>query len=123
MKFDNGAVIDSFTTIDNEILTKIYQAKNLTKNYKDILLYLCREVFYQETSGVVRTEWWAAAHITADEVGCSERTVRRAYEYLEKRNVLTTRKEMKPTLDKNGREVWRNTTLVKFNTNTTEWLI
>lgn len=123
MKYDNGVTIESFTTIDNEILTKIYKAKNLTNNYKDVLIYLCREVLFQEISGIVRTEWWAAAHITASEVGCSERTVRRAYEYFEKRGVITTRKQMKPTLDKNGKEVWRNTKRVKFNTNPQGWLI
>jgi hypothetical protein len=109
--------------MDNHMLEKIYQARNLTKAEKDILLALCRTIFHQSNTGVVQTEWWAAAPFIADEVNWSERTVRRAYKSLERKKVLTTSIAPMQTKDKDGNQILRNTIKVKFNTKLDEWKI
>ena len=53
MQYDDGTLIKDWTSIDNEVLEKIYQSRNLTKAEKDILLATCRQVFHQRKRGIV----------------------------------------------------------------------
>jgi hypothetical protein len=123
MQYDDGILIKDFTSIDNEVLEKIYQSRNLTGSEKDILLSLCRQVFYQPKKGIVQTEWWASALFTAKRVKLSERTVWRAYKTLEKMNVLKRSLALRLTKGKNGKQVYRETLRIKFNTKVQQWAI
>lgn len=122
MKYDNGQEIVDFLSIDNELLTKVYRARNLTKTQKDVLLSICKQVFFQEVSGVVRTDWWGTVSITAQDVGCSERTVRRVYSELEKRNIIKTRKELRQSTDKKGNVIYRKAFRITINTHINGWI-
>ena len=123
MKFDNGKMIDDFTTIDNKILSKIYKDITLTKAQKNVLLSLCRQIFHQGIPGIVQTEWWGAADVTAKDVGVSERTVRRAYKELEARNIIKVRQEWKLNTDRNGHEGYRRVNRITINVNVEEWAL
>ena len=123
MQYDDGTLIKDFTSIDNDVLRKIYRSRSLSTQERNVLLSLCRQVFYQPKNGIVQTEWWGAALITAKDVGVSERTVRRALKTLEKKNVITVSQAPRPTTDKNGNYVLRKTNRVKFNTQVHQWAI
>lgn len=122
MKYDNGKGIKDFTAMDNEILEKIYRIQGLSQLDKDILLSLCRQVFYQDENNVVRTSWWAAADITAKDVGCSERSVRRAYRKLVKRKVISMKLRLREK-DVNGNPVPRRVNWISINTDTDTWKV
>jgi DNA-binding transcriptional regulator YhcF (GntR family) len=123
MQYDDGTLIKDFTSIDNDVIRKIYRSKNLSTQAKNVLLSLCRQVFYQVKAGVVQTERWGAVYVTAKDVGISERTVRRAYKTLQKMNVIKVSQVPRLTTDKNGNQVFRKTNSVKFNTQVHQWAI
>ncbi len=121
-RYDHGNIINDFTVMDNEILGKISKINDLSKTEKDVLISLCRQVFYQNKLKVVRTSWWGAADITASAIGCSERSVRRAYEELEGRNII--QKELKVReVNINGRTVPRQVIWITINTDTSTWKV
>jgi len=43
----------------------------------------------------MRTSWWGAAKVTAEETGISERQVRRAYGELVKRKIISKTKRLR----------------------------
>ena len=120
MRYDNGKEIKEWTSIDNEILERIYRIQDLSKLDKDIFVSLCRQVFRQDGDNIVRTSWWAAADITAKQVGCSERSVRRAYKELAKRKMIATKLRLREK-DINGKSVPRKVNWITINTNTDTW--
>lgn len=121
MKYDNGQEIPEFTAVDNAILEKIAKIQDLTKLEKDILLSLCRQIFHQDGNNIVQTSWWGAADVTADRVGCSERSVRRAYKELEKRNIISKRLELREE-DIDGNPVPRKCNWITMNIDTDTWI-
>ena len=122
MKYDNGKEIKRFTAMDSEILEKIYRIRDMSKLNKDIFLSLCRQIFYQDENNIVRTSWWGAADITANDVGCSERQVRRAYREFVDRNMISKRLEIREE-DINGRAVPRPVNWITINTDTETWKV
>lgn len=120
MRYDNGKEIKDWTSIDNEILERIYRIQDLSKLDKDIFVSLCRQVFRQDGDNIVRTSWWAAADITAKQVGCSERSVRRAYKELTKRKMIATKLRLREK-DINGKSVPRKVNWITINTDTDTW--
>ena len=120
MRFDNGKEIKDFTAMDNEILEKIYRIQDLSKLAKDIFVSLCRQIFRQDGNNIVRTSWWAAADITAKQVGCSERSMRRAYKELAERKMISTKLRLREK-DTNGNPVPRKVNWMTINTNTDAW--
>ena len=122
MRFSNGKEVESFTAMDNDILTKICRITDLSKGTKDVLISLCRQVFYQNDDNVVRTSWWAAAEITAGEVGMSERQVRRAYNELVERNIISKTKRVREN-DICGNVVPRSTNWITINTDVDSWKV
>jgi len=122
MQFDNGKEIKDFTAMDNEILEKIYRIQDLSKLDKDIFLSTCRQVFNQDGNNIVRTSWWAAADITAKDVGCSERSVRRAYEEFAKRKMISKKLRLREKNTK-GKAVPRNVNWITINTDTDTWKV
>ena len=122
MKYDNGQEIPEFTSMDNAIIERITRIQDLSKLEKDILLSLCRQIFHQDENHVVQTSWWGAADVTADAVGCSERSVRRAYDELEKRNIISKRLELREA-DIDGNLVPRKCNWITINTNTDTWIV
>ena len=95
MIYDNGKEIRDWTSIDNEVLEKIYRIEDLSKLTKDVLVSLCRQIFHQDGDNVMSTSGWAAANVTAKQVGCSERGVRRAYDELVERNIISKEKRLR----------------------------
>ncbi len=122
MKYDNGREIPEFTCMDNPTMEKIARIADLSQLDKDILLSLCRQIFYQDEYHVVQTSWWGAAGVTADAVGCSERSVRRVYRQLEERNIISRRLLLRET-DTNGNLVPRKVNWITINTDTTTWIV
>ena len=122
MRYDNGKEIPEFTSIDNAILEKITRIQDLSKLEKDVLLSLCRQIFHQDEDHVVQTSWWGAANVTADALGCSERSVRRAYDELGKRNIISKRLKLREE-DINGNPVPRKCNWITINTNTKIWVV
>lgn len=120
MRFDNGREVESWTAMDNEILSKICRISDLSKATKDVLISLCQQVFFQNGEHCIRTSWWGAAKITAAEVGISERQVLRAYEELVRRNIITKTKRVREK-DTNGNVLPRNTNWVTINTDVDSW--
>ena len=120
MRFSNGKEVESFTAMDNDILTKICRITDLSMGTKDVLISLCRQVFYQNEDNVIRTSWWAAADITAGEVGISERQVRRAYNELAERNIISKELKLREN-DVCGKVIPRNTLWITINTDVDSW--
>ena len=117
MIYDNGKEIESWTSIDNEVLEKIYRIEDLSKLTKDILVSLCRQVFRQNGDNVMSTSGWGAADVTAKTVGCSERSVRRAYDELVERNIISKEKRLREK-DIDGNAVPREVNWITINTDT-----
>ena len=122
MRYDNGKEIPEFTSIDNAVLEKITRIQDLSKLEKDVLLSLCRQIFRQYDGNIIQTSWWGAADVTADALGCSERSVRRAYEELEKRNIISKRLRLREA-DINGNPVPRKCNWITINTDTKTWIV
>lgn len=120
MKYDNGQEIPSFTAMDNKLFEKIYKMTELTDRQKDVLLSLCRQILYQDENNVIRTSWWGAVYVTADDVGCSPKTVQRAYKRFEELNIISKKPRLR---EKNidGKEVPRKVNWITINTDTDTW--
>lgn len=122
MRFDNGKGIKSWTSMDNEMLEKISRIEDLSKGTKDVLLSLCRQILYQDDDNVLRTSWWGAARVTAQEIGISERQVRRAYDELAQRNIIAKETRIRE-VDTDGRVVPRKTLWITINTDFDAWKV
>ncbi len=120
MRYDTGKEIEDFTAMDNTILEKLSKIEDLSKLTKDVLLSLCRQIFFQDENHIISTEGWGAADITACCVGCSERGVRRAYKELVERNIISKEIRLR---EKNidGKEVPRKVNWITINTDITTW--
>ena len=69
----------------------------------------------------MRTSWWGAAKVTAEETGISECQVRRAYGEFVKRNIISKTKRLREH-DIHGQEVPRNVLWITINTDVnTAW--
>ena len=88
MQYDNGKEIKDFTAMDNEIIEKICRIEDMSKLTKDVLVSLCRQIFRQNDH-IMSTSGWGAADVTAKQVGCSERSVRRAYGECVERKIIS----------------------------------
>jgi hypothetical protein len=122
MRFDNGKEIKEFTTMDNEILDEIAKIEDLSKLTKAVLLSLCRQIFWQDDNHIVSTSGWGAADITAKDIGCSERGVRRAYKELAKRNIISKRLAIREE-NIDGKGIPRKVNWITINTNPSTWAI
>ena len=122
MKFDNGKEVKSWTTMDNEILNKISRIADLPKATKDVLISLCRQIFYGDGNKTIRTSWWGAAKVTAEEIGISERQVRRAYDELVQRNIISKTIRLREQ-DTNGQAIPRNVLWITINTDVNSWKV
>ena len=120
MKYDNGKEIENWTSMDNDVLERIYRIEDLSKLNKDILLSICRQTFHQNGDNIIRTSWWAAADITTKQVGCSERSVRRAYDEFAKRKMISIKLRLREK-DINGKLSPRYVNWITINTNTDAW--
>ena len=120
MRYDNGKEVESWTSIDNEILEKISRINDFSKLTKDVLLSLCRQIFHQDGDNIMSTSGWGAADITSKLVGCSERSVRRAYEELVERNIISKDKRLREK-NINGRRIPRKVNWITINTDTDIW--
>lgn len=115
MRFDNGKEIKDFTAMDNNLLEKIYKVDGLTDMQRRILLSLCRRILFQDENNVIRTSWWGARRIVAEDVGCSESSVTRAYKALSEMNIIA--KEYRTRLD--GSKCW----WITINVDSTKWRV
>jgi hypothetical protein len=122
VKYDHSKMIKDFTAMDNDILEKISKIDDLSKIEKDVLTSLCRQIFYTNKQKVVRTSWWGAADVTAKAVGCSERTVRRVYEELVKRNIIQKQTRTRGK-NINGQAISRQVNWITINTDTSTWKV
>lgn len=115
MRYDqlSGKEVESWTSMDNKLLEKIYKVDSLTDMQRRILLSLCRRTLFQNDHNVVRTSWWGARKIVAEDVGCSESSVTRAYKALTEMNIIT--KELRTRLD--GSKCW----WITINVDSTKW--
>jgi len=120
MRFSDGKEVESFTAMDNDILTKIYRIADLSMTTKDVLISLCRQVFYQNGDNVIRTSWWGSSKITARETGISGRQVVRAYKELIKRNIISKDTRLRET-NADGEVMPRNTLWITINTDVDSW--
>jgi len=122
MRFDNGKEVDSWTAMDNEILSKICRISDLSKGTKDVFVSLCQQTFFQDESNTVSTSGWGAAKVTADRVGISERQVRNAYRKLEERNMIRRETKIREK-DIQGRPVPRKVLWITINTDVDTWKV
>ena len=120
MRYDNGKEIENFTAMDNEILEKSCRIEDFSKLTKAVLLSLCRQIFFQDENNIVNTSGWGAADITAKHVGCSERSVRRIYEELVERNIISKETRLREK-DTEGKAIPRKVNWITINTDTDTW--